>query len=74
MKKFLTSTALVAALALPATAFADGHSEIKKWVDNRTVEAPNYGQTIPLNVASPNNPDVLWMSQRTSALKPGKTR
>lgn len=28
MKKFLTSTALVAALALPATAFADGHSDM----------------------------------------------
>jgi len=54
--------------------FADGHSEIRKWRDNRTIEAPNYGQTIPLNVASPNNQDVLWMSERTSALKPGKTR
>ncbi|WPZ31699.1 ABC transporter substrate-binding protein (plasmid) [Sulfitobacter sp. OXR-159] len=28
MKKFLTSTALVAALALPAIAFADGHSDM----------------------------------------------
>ncbi|MDA0751474.1 MAG: type II secretion system protein [Verrucomicrobia bacterium] len=54
--------------------FADGHSEIKKWVDNRTVQAPQYGTQIPLNVASPDNPDVLWMSERTSALKPGKTR
>ena len=54
--------------------FADGHSEIKKWVDPRTIEAPNYGQNIPLNVASPNNMDVLWMSERTSSLKPGKNR
>ena len=56
-------------------AFADGHSEIKKWVDNRTVEPANFGKQLPaLNVASPNNRDVLWMSQRTSSLKPGKTR
>ena len=56
-------------------AFADGHSEIKKWVDNRTVEPANFGQPLPsLNVASPNNKDVLWMSERTSSLKPGRTR
>ncbi len=54
--------------------FADGHAEIKKWVDNRTVASPQYGTLIPLNVASANNPDVLWMSERTSSLKPGKTR
>ena len=56
-------------------AFADGHSEIKKWVDNRTVEPANFGKQLPaLNVASPNNRDVLWMSERTSSLKPGRTR
>ena len=49
--------------------FADGHSEIKKWTDPRTVVAPNYGQTIPLNQASPGNRDVLWMSERSSALR-----
>lgn len=47
--------------------FADGHAEIRKWVDGRTVVPPRYGQTIPLNVASPNNQDVLWMSERTSS-------
>lgn len=54
--------------------FADGHSEIRKWVDNRTIQAPQYGQKISLNVASPDNQDVLWMSERTSALKDGKSR
>jgi len=49
--------------------FADGHSEIKKWTDERTIIPPKYGQTIPLNQASPNNLDVLWMSERSSALK-----
>lgn len=56
-------------------AFADGHSEIKKWVDDRTIEPANFGNPLPsLNVASPNNKDVLWMSERTSSLKPGRTR
>ncbi len=49
--------------------FADGHAEIKKWVDNRTVVAAKYGTKIPLNVASANNRDVLWMSLRTSSLR-----
>ena len=54
--------------------FADGHSEIHKWTDPRTIVPPTYGRTIPLNVASPNNRDVLWMSERSSVLLSGKTR
>ena len=49
--------------------FADGHSEIKKWTDPRTVVPANYGTKIPLNVATPNNRDVLWMSERSSSLR-----
>ncbi len=49
--------------------FADGHSEIRKWQDSRTIVPPQYGNLIPLNVASPNNEDVLWMSERSSAPK-----
>jgi prepilin-type N-terminal cleavage/methylation domain-containing protein/prepilin-type processing-associated H-X9-DG protein len=44
-------------------AFADGHSEIKKWRDARTVAwngALDY---------SPVNQDVVWMQERTSAKK-----
>jgi prepilin-type N-terminal cleavage/methylation domain-containing protein/prepilin-type processing-associated H-X9-DG protein len=44
-------------------AFADGHSEIKKWRDARTVAwngAVDY---------SPINQDVVWMQERTSAKK-----
>jgi prepilin-type N-terminal cleavage/methylation domain-containing protein/prepilin-type processing-associated H-X9-DG protein len=40
-------------------AFADGHSEIHKWRDPRTM--PPIRTSIPLNVDSPNNVDVLWM-------------
>ena len=43
-------------------AFADGHSEIHKWRDARTT--PPYKPNLPLNVASPNNQDVIWMQDR----------
>ncbi|MBM3880047.1 MAG: type II secretion system protein [Verrucomicrobia bacterium] len=47
-------------------AFADGHSEIKKWQDARTMPVLRKGQPISLNVASPGNRDVLWMMERTT--------
>jgi prepilin-type processing-associated H-X9-DG protein len=46
--------------------FADGHSEIRKWVDKRTI-APIKHAPMALNVASPNNRDVLWFADRTSS-------
>jgi prepilin-type N-terminal cleavage/methylation domain-containing protein/prepilin-type processing-associated H-X9-DG protein len=49
--------------------FADGHSEIRKWVDGRTVVPVRYNDDLPLNVASPNNLDVLWMAERSSIRK-----
>lgn len=47
-------------------AFADGHSEIKKWRDPRTRPKVVNG-LIPLNVVSANNDDMWWLSQRTSS-------
>ena len=44
--------------------FADGHSEIKKWQDKRTVAPVKYNGQLSLNVASPNNKDVLSASKR----------
>ncbi|MGC8991568.1 MAG: type II secretion system protein, partial [Verrucomicrobiia bacterium] len=52
--------------------FADGHAEIKKWRDKRTMPQLKKGQTIPLNVASPNNPDVFWLQERATRRLPGK--
>jgi prepilin-type N-terminal cleavage/methylation domain-containing protein/prepilin-type processing-associated H-X9-DG protein len=49
--------------------FADGHSEIKKWLDARTKPPARYTGTMSLNAASPNNPDVVWMQERASAKK-----
>jgi prepilin-type processing-associated H-X9-DG protein len=47
--------------------FADGHAEIRKWVDRRTTPPPKYNNDLTLNVASPNNIDMIWLSERTSS-------
>lgn len=47
--------------------FADGHAEIRKWVDSRTKVRSKQNELIPLNIASPNNQDMIWLSDRTSA-------
>ncbi len=47
-------------------AFGDGHSEIHRWVDPRTVPVVKKGALIPLNVPSPNNKDILWIQDRTT--------
>jgi prepilin-type N-terminal cleavage/methylation domain-containing protein/prepilin-type processing-associated H-X9-DG protein len=46
--------------------FADSHAEIKKWVDARTKPPAKYTGTIN-GRSSPNNPDIAWMQERTSA-------
>lgn len=47
--------------------FADGHSEIRKWVDPRTKPPHKYNNDLPLNVASPNNQDMIWLAQKSSS-------
>jgi prepilin-type processing-associated H-X9-DG protein len=46
--------------------FADGHAEIRKWVDPRTKAPVRYNSNLALNVAQPNNPDIQWLSDRTT--------
>jgi prepilin-type N-terminal cleavage/methylation domain-containing protein len=51
--------------------FADGHSEIKKWVDGRTTPPMSATGTI-LDVQSSwgqNNKDVYWLQDRSTHLK-----
>ncbi len=48
--------------------FADGHAEIRRWVDPRTTPVLRRDQPLDLDVASPNNPDVAWLQERSSAL------
>jgi len=47
--------------------FADGHAEIRKWLDARTKPPPKYNNQLTLNVASPNNRDMIWLAERTSS-------
>ena len=44
-------------------AFADGHAEIHHWLDSRTpVKNGDVNRS-----TQPNNPDIRWMMERTSA-------
>jgi prepilin-type processing-associated H-X9-DG protein len=54
--------------------FADGHAEIHKWLDHRSIWPTRYdgylyngldGQTPPPH-SQPNNQDCVWIGQRTS--------
>lgn len=55
-------------------AFVDAHSEIRKWVDVRTRPSLRPGQLLPLGIASPRNPDVGWLQERSSSKVAGATR
>ncbi|HVV71063.1 MAG TPA: hypothetical protein VHI52_06115, partial [Verrucomicrobiae bacterium] len=51
--------------------FADGHSEMKRWVDSRTTP-PIVDGGDPTSVSStpsPNNPDVAWLQDHSTRLK-----
>ncbi len=48
-------------------AFADGHADIRRWVDPRTTPVPT-GGLLPLNVPSPFNQDVYWMQDHATRL------
>jgi prepilin-type N-terminal cleavage/methylation domain-containing protein len=54
--------------------FADGHSEIRKWVDGRTTPVLKAGQLLSLGIASPNNRDVDWLQDRTTIKEVNPTR
>jgi prepilin-type N-terminal cleavage/methylation domain-containing protein/prepilin-type processing-associated H-X9-DG protein len=48
-------------------AFADGHSEIKRWVDPRTKPSlKKGGARLNMLVPSPGNVDLKWMQENTS--------
>jgi prepilin-type processing-associated H-X9-DG protein len=51
--------------------FADGHSEVHKWKDSRTLHKINYttsGAT-RVNISGTASPDLAWMAQRTPRAK-----
>lgn len=45
--------------------FADGHSELKRWLDARTMPLPNKNG-LPSPIASANNVDVAWMQDKAT--------
>lgn len=48
--------------------FADGHSEIHRWIDPRTTPPIVKGKQLGLNVSSPNNKDVFWMQDHSTRI------
>ena len=48
--------------------FADGHSEIHKWIDPRTRPLPLSGVPLTLNVNLPGDKDVLWIAQHAAGV------
>jgi prepilin-type N-terminal cleavage/methylation domain-containing protein len=56
-----------------AMSYADGHSEIKVWLDPRTVPVLQPGVALqPMDL--PNNKDIEWLQLRTSSKVSGATR
>ena len=54
----------------PGFAFADGHSEIKKWKDGRSFSGQmvtTYTRTFNYGQLQSNNPDIQWVQDRTTA-------
>lgn len=46
--------------------FADGHSEIHRWRDSRTMPPIVPGGYVNDNFSSPDNPDVRWLQERST--------
>jgi prepilin-type N-terminal cleavage/methylation domain-containing protein/prepilin-type processing-associated H-X9-DG protein len=49
--------------------FCDGHAEIHRWLDPRTMPPLQPGKQIVQNWAVPRDQDVAWMQERTTRLK-----
>ncbi len=48
--------------------FADGHSEIHRFKDPRTMPVLKPGQLLPLNQNLSNDLDILWMAQHAAGV------
>jgi prepilin-type N-terminal cleavage/methylation domain-containing protein/prepilin-type processing-associated H-X9-DG protein len=49
--------------------FADGHCEIKKWLGDGTNPPLVPGATFSHALSAPNDPDVVWLQQRTTGFE-----
>jgi prepilin-type N-terminal cleavage/methylation domain-containing protein len=46
--------------------FADGHAEIQRWRDPRTMPPVQKDGLIPDVLSSPDNPDVIWLQEHST--------
>ena len=46
--------------------FVDGHAEIKRWLDDRTMPKLVPNGFVPDQLASPNNRDIIWLQERST--------
>jgi len=49
-------------------AFADGHSEIHRWLDSRTAPPFRQGDLLTLDVNLPGDKDILWLAQHSAGV------
>jgi prepilin-type N-terminal cleavage/methylation domain-containing protein/prepilin-type processing-associated H-X9-DG protein len=49
--------------------FADGHSEIKRWLDGRTMPPLNDPNTPVFTAGQSGNPDIAWMQEHSTRPK-----
>jgi prepilin-type processing-associated H-X9-DG protein len=49
--------------------FADGHAELKKWLDPRTTPSLQTAAQLPDIFGSENNVDIAWMQERATRPK-----
>jgi type II secretory pathway pseudopilin PulG len=49
--------------------FADGHTELHRWLDPRTTPPRSYASGFIMPVATPGNPDVAWLQAHASVPK-----
>jgi prepilin-type N-terminal cleavage/methylation domain-containing protein/prepilin-type processing-associated H-X9-DG protein len=53
--------------------FADGHSEIHKWLNPGSILTPTYTTTASkTQPIQPNNPDIMWVAKHTTSLASGQ--
>ena len=49
--------------------FADGHSEIHRWRDDRTMPPLKPGTRVRYGLSSPDNSDIVWLQEHSTQLK-----
>ncbi len=49
--------------------FADGHAEVRRWLDGRTTPPLVKGGLIPDVISSPDNKDIIWLQERGARKK-----